>query len=169
MNSNIKIFLLCPVPESQKPINEYIGLKENFITNWATLTKNNYKKKIRNVYLILLGLTFFFTFPNSSFLGWNFLKYLLINLFITNTLLLIFFFILFSSWYQTQNRFQISRLFYEEASWYDGQIWEKPFLLIKNDKLLKSQKIQPIIQRISRAIIFLFYFNVFLEICFKLF
>jgi len=169
MNSNIKIFLLCPVPESQKPINEYIGLKENFITNWTTLTKKNYKKKVRNLYLILLGLSFFFTFPNLSFLSWDIFQYLLINLFITNTLLLIFFFILFLNWYQTQNRFQLSRLFYEEASWYDGQIWEKPFLLIKNDNLLKSQKIQPIIQRISRTIIIFFYFDIFLDICFNIF
>ena len=29
MNPNIKIFLLCPVPEEQKPLNEYINLKEN--------------------------------------------------------------------------------------------------------------------------------------------
>ena len=42
MNSNIKIFLLCPVPETQKPINEYIALKENFLTNWTTLRKEKY-------------------------------------------------------------------------------------------------------------------------------
>ena len=29
MNTKLKFFLLCPVPEDQKPINEYIGLKEN--------------------------------------------------------------------------------------------------------------------------------------------
>ena len=29
MNLNIKIFLLCPIPDDQKPINEYINLKEN--------------------------------------------------------------------------------------------------------------------------------------------
>ena len=39
MINNIKIFLLCPVPEDQKPINVYIGLKENVLTNWTTLSK----------------------------------------------------------------------------------------------------------------------------------
>ena len=56
MNTNIKIFLLCPVPEDQKPINEYIGLKENPLTNWTTLSKKNYLKKIMNLFLINLSL-----------------------------------------------------------------------------------------------------------------
>ena len=58
-----------------------------------------------------------------------------------------------------KNRFLEARIFYEEGSWYDGQIWEKPFLLIKNDRLLVSQKIDPIIQRISRTILVIFYFT----------
>jgi hypothetical protein len=56
MNSNIKIFLLCPVPETQKPINEYIGLKENFLTNWTTLNKDKYYKKMESIKLIYLTL-----------------------------------------------------------------------------------------------------------------
>tara|TARA_B110000503_G_C6796818_1_gene269452 strand:+ start:170 stop:373 length:204 start_codon:yes stop_codon:yes gene_type:complete len=46
-----------------------------------------------------------------------------------------------------------SRVFYEEASWFDGKIWEKPFFLIKNDKLLSSQKIQPILKRLFGTIL----------------
>ena len=30
MISKLKLILLCPAPEDQKPIVEYIGLKENF-------------------------------------------------------------------------------------------------------------------------------------------
>jgi hypothetical protein len=79
------------------------------------------------------------------------------------------FFSFFLSWYQIKQRFDISRLFYEESSWYDSQIWEKPFLLIKNDKLLKSQKIQPITQRLSRIVFIFFFFNILLEICLQVF
>ena len=39
MNLNIKIFLLCPIPDDQKPINEYINLKENDFTNLMLLSK----------------------------------------------------------------------------------------------------------------------------------
>ena len=55
MNTNIKIFLLCPVPEEQKPINVYIGLKENPLTNWTTLSNKNYEKK-----LVSIASSFFF-------------------------------------------------------------------------------------------------------------
>jgi hypothetical protein len=51
-------------------------------------------------------------------------------------------------WKDIQLHFNKSRVFYEEASWFDGQIWEKPFFLIKNDKLISTQKIQPILQRL---------------------
>jgi hypothetical protein len=163
MKPNIKIFLLCPVPENQKPINEYIGLKENFLTNWTTLKKGNYEKKVINLYLTLLGVSFFFTFPNLSFSVNSVLKYIIFNLLITNTLILIVFLTFYLNWYQIKNRFEMSRLVYEESSWYDSQVWEKPFLLIKNDKLLKTQKIQPILQRLSRIIIIFFIFNLFLE------
>jgi signal transduction histidine kinase len=169
MNPNIKIFLLCPVPETQKPINEYISLKENFLTNWTTFKKENYYKTIINIYILFLALSFFFTFPNTSFWETNIFKYIIFNLFITNILLLILFFTLYLNWYQIKNRFEISRLIYEESSWYDSQVWEKPFLLIKNDKLLQTQNIEPIIQRLSRAILIFFIFNLFLEICLQIF
>jgi hypothetical protein len=169
MNSNIKIFLLCPVPETQKPINEYISLKENFLTNWTTLNKDKYYQKIINFYIFFLSLSCFFTFPNFSFSGKFFFDYLIVNLLITNSLLLILFLTLYVNWYQIKSRFEVSRLVYEESSWYDSQIWEKPFLLIKNDKLLKTQKIQPIIQRLSRIIRIFFIFNLFLTITLQTF
>jgi len=52
-----------------------------------------------------------------------------------------FLLIILIRWITINQKFQNSRLIYEEASWYDGQIWEKPFFLIKNDKLISTQKI----------------------------
>ena len=54
MKSNIKIFLLCPIPEGQKPINEYINLKENLLTSWILLKQKNYIQKILFVYFFFL-------------------------------------------------------------------------------------------------------------------
>ena len=48
---NIKFFLLCPIPEDQKPINEYIGLKENPLTNWTTLSKKYYERQLLSFFL----------------------------------------------------------------------------------------------------------------------
>ena len=158
MNTNIKFFLLCPVPDDQKPINEYIGLKENQLTNWTTLSKKNYQKKILQL--------FFFNFFFLNLLTINnifndltiFSDWILNNLLFSNNLLLFLLTVIIFRWKQNQTRFNQTRLFYEEGSWYDGQYWEKPLSLVKNDKLISTQKIEPILQRLYKTyIIFVFF------------
>jgi len=157
MNLNIKIFLLCPIPDDQKPINEYINLKENDFTNLMLLSKKNYFSKIFINFLIgfvlATPLTFLFNVNSQLFLY---------NSFYSTSFLILNFFINLSRWSQLLKRFRSSRLFYEEGSWYDGQYWEKPLELIKNDKLLTSQKIKPILKRIIKTLIVLLSFNIYL-------
>ena len=153
MNLNIKVFLLCPVPEDQKPINEYIGLKENPLTNWTTLSKKNYNKKVLNFFIFFFFIFSIFTFSEiPSLFDW-----ILKNIFFTLCCLLFFYLVIIWRWNEVKNKFNESRLFYEEASWYDGQIWEKPFLLIKNDRLIASQKIDPILNRLFLTFFFFLY------------
>jgi hypothetical protein len=149
MNSNIKIFLFCPVPENQKPINDFLLLQEN-----STFNNFSFSKKI----FLNLGLFFlisfgFFSYFSFSNLVINFFKFQ----FVCFLFLFIFFFLLFFKWSLLENRLNEARLIYEEGSWYDSQIWEKPFLLIKNDRLITTQRIQPIIQRVSKNLIFIFF------------
>ena len=165
MNFNIKIFLLCPIPEEQKPINEYISLKENNLTNWITLTKKKYfitlLRGFFTFFLICLTLTFDGIDSTTQF--WFTLQ--------TTTLytLTILFFIIFyviTNWKQVNKRFNTSRLIYEEGSWYASEIWEKPISLIKNDKLISTQIIQPILNRnttfmILLGLIIFIFFNLF--------
>jgi hypothetical protein len=152
MSTNIKIFLLCPVPEDQKPMNEYIGLKENLLTRWTTFSTSNYEKRI-----FFLFSTFFFFISLIQFSHFQGIYYgfewVLENLWWSTLCLLFFFLIVLSRWLQIENRFNQARLFYEEASWYDGQIWEKPLGIIKNDKFIHNQKIQPILQRIQKTLL----------------
>jgi hypothetical protein len=144
---NIKFFLLCPIPEDQKPINEYIGLKENPLTNWTTLSKKYYQRQIFSFFLVIFVLSSAFSFSDINF----FEDWVIENLFWTTFCLMNFGFLLIFRWSQVQKRFNTSRLFYEEISWYDGQIWEKPLLIIKNDRLISSQKITPILNRLKRT------------------
>ena len=89
MNTNIKIFLLCPVPDDQKPINEYIGLKENQLTNWTTLSKKNYQKKIFQLFIFNFLFLSFLT-SNTIFNDLTIVTdWIINNLFITNNLLMI--------------------------------------------------------------------------------
>ena len=157
MNLNIKIFLLCPIPDDQKPISEYINLKENDFTNLMLLSRKNYFSKIFTNFLIYFTLstpvTYLFKLNAQLFL---------FNSFYATSLLILNFFINLLRWSQLLKRFRSTRLFYEEGSWYDGQIWEKPLELIKNDKLLASQKIRPILKRLTKTLTVLMIFNSYL-------
>lgn len=150
---NIKFFLLCPIPEDQKPINEYIGLKENPLTNWTTLSKKYYQRQVFSFFLLIFVLISFFNFSDLEFFD----EWLFENLFWTCFSFMNFGFLLIFRWSQVQNRFNNSRLFYEEISWYDGQVWEKPLLIIKNDRLISTQKITPILNRLKRTTYFFSY------------
>ena len=72
MTLNIKIFLLCPIPDDQKPINEYINLKENDFTNLMLLSRKNYFSKIFTNFLfgfiIATPLSFLFNVNDQLFL-----------------------------------------------------------------------------------------------------
>jgi hypothetical protein len=154
MNFNIKLFLLCPIPDEQKPINQYFSLKENILFNLLGINKTNYFSKILINYilffLLITPFTFFFKLNKEIFL---------FNSLFSINIILIFFIINFVLWLQLLNQFRNARLFYEEGSWYDGQFWEKPIELIKNDKLIIQQKIKPIIKRIIKAITLLMSIN----------
>jgi hypothetical protein len=152
MTINIKTFLLCPVPDDQKPINEYLNLKENKFLNWGNLNTNKNKKFLGTIFL-----TFFSFFSINQFQPFSFATFFEI---LFNTLIIIqfFLFVILIRWITINQKFQNSRLIYEEASWYDGQIWEKPFFLIKNDKLISTQKIEPILEDIIKSF--------FISLCF---
>jgi len=167
MNSNIKIFLLCPVPEDQKPINTYIGLKENPLTNWTTLSNKNYDKKLLTLFFFFFCFVSCFRF--STLLESHYLfNWLLITLTISLDFLLFLLIVVFARWKQAEKDFNAPRLFYEEASWYDGQVWEKPFSILKNDKLISTQKIKPILERILRTLFTLLSWNLGLFLLFEL-
>jgi hypothetical protein len=164
MTSTLKLFLLCPIPENQKPINEYIELKENFFINWTTFTNSNYVKKFFSIYFFWFLLVFLFNFDLTQK---NFVSTTLWSILISLNFQVVMTFFFFLRWKDIKKRFNQARIFYEESSWFDGQIWDKPFFLIKNDKLIASQKIEPILQRLfftlilTILIIFLFLFCCF--------
>ena len=153
MNFNIKIFLLCPIPEEQKPINEYISLKENSLTNWITLTKKEYLWTLLRGFFILFLICLTFTFEGAESIN-QILETIQITSIFSLICLSILLCYVIINWKQVDNRFNTSRLIYEEGSWYTSEIWEKPISLIKNDKLISSQIIQPILIRNIRFFLF---------------
>jgi hypothetical protein len=147
MNFNIKIFLLCPIPDEQKPINEYLILKEKDFTNLLFLNSTNSFFRIFSYFFLFFSFAFLITFLIQLKT-----KTILFSIFFAIISLFLGFFVNFLNWVQLFNRFRNSRLFYEEGSWYDSQIWEKPIELIKNDKLISNLKIKPILKRSLKTV-----------------
>jgi hypothetical protein len=147
MNRNIRIFLFCPIPENQKPMTEFLVFKENPFFYWISFSTKKYQQKFLLFSFCLTFFSFFFFLPFFSFQAF-------FPFFFSFFLLFFSFFNLFFRCSQLQNRLENSRLFYEEGSWYDGQIWEKPLSLIKNERLISTQKVQPILQRILFPLVF---------------
>ncbi len=156
MISKLKLILLCPVPEDQKPISEYIGLKENPLTNWTTLSTKNYNAKIFSLFTSIFMLLSLLTFQSQKFWG----DWIFSNIVLSLNMLLILYLVVIWRWNEVKKRLNQARLFYEEASWYDGQIWEKPFIILKNDRLLVSQKLNPVLRRLTSTLISLIYVDI---------
>lgn len=151
MNSLMKRFLLCPVPDDQKPINQYIEEKENVLTNW--LFKKSKEKKKKYVSLIFFSFLISLVFESrNKFTFLNIINWLNISLNLYIFILLIFFINTLFRWKEISNLFLKSSIIYEEASWFDTQYWEKPFFLIKNDTFLATQKLRPELQNLSKRI-----------------
>ena len=170
MNNPLTIFFLCPVPEDQKPINEYISLRENSFTNWVSFSLSNYLRKLFSLFLNFFLFSLFFwnnIWLQTIFRSSNFFvsPFSLLSRFgedcyqsLSNSLiwLLIYLFILLFRWKNLSFKFNQSRFIYEESSWFDSQVWEKPFSLLKNEKLMTSQRIEPILIRLTQTIFLLF-------------
>ena len=162
----MKIFILCPLADQQKPINEYIQLKEKEIINWTMLSEKNYIIYISRLYLNLFGLLFFILFfVTISYVGnrfylWNsiigssfYRETKLWEIFLTIqkesvVVLLTMFAIVFFIWWEVSKNLKKSHVLYEEGSWYEVQRWEKPMFLIKNDRLLSKKHLTIIKRRI---------------------
>jgi hypothetical protein len=158
----IKILLLCPVPEDQKPINQYISFNENRIVTWIKIKKIFFPRKYFSflfaifVFLYVLFLSLILVPKEILF----FFNLLLKNSFFFLNFLFFLFLATFFNWLQLSKRLNSARFFYEEASWYDGQFWEKPFFIIKNDRLLNTQQIQPIQKKLQILLSIFFFLNI---------
>ena len=143
----------CPVPEEQRPLNEYLNLKNSFFFNWPTFNILNYiKKLVKFSFLVLLfsvPITSYFypivEFPTQFFLT---------NIFIVNSFLIFLLGRVYLGWSYVEERLFNPTIEYEESGWYDGQIWVKPVRILKQDRLICSYKVFPVLKRLEKTIVY---------------
>lgn len=142
----------CPVPEEQRPINEYQDLKESWFFRWATLDRVAYLKPVFVLWLInwlVSAPVAAVSFPPAKHLP-QFILFAAAGAFVIPGLALLR---LYLGWAYVQRRLLDPAIFYEESGWYDGQMWEKPPEVLAQDRLVVSYQVQPILERLKKTFV----------------
>nr|BDA98725.1 photosystem I assembly protein Ycf36 [Rhodomonas sp. NIES-1730] len=148
---------ICPVPQDQRPINEYSALKKTFGFSWTVEKDSVYYQTSVKIYFFTLVL-FFFIFNTGSTSTLNNCIY---SLFGGNIFLSIFYLRIYLAWNYIYTRLVQATVAYEESGWYDGQVWVKtPEVLIK-DKLTGQYQVKPILIKVRRALFMFTFFILF--------
>ena len=140
----------CPVPLEQQPVNEYEQLKDSWFFRWATLESVAYWRK-----LVIVGLWgWILTSPiAATSFPWRKSTFLFVLSSTLGAMLLVALILLrlVLGWYYIRDRLYSDKVFYEESGWYDGQIWQKPPVVLTRDRLIVSYQIEPVLQRLKQS------------------
>jgi Conserved in the green lineage and diatoms 27 len=141
---------LCPVPEDQRPLNEYQELKESWFFGWALGNLSGYVRPL----LVLWGLSWLIFGPIAAASYAPARQPLQFGLFAAigaSVLPVLALLRLYLGWNYVRSRLLNPTVFYEESGWYDGQTWVKPAEVLMQDRLIVTYQVQPILQRLTRT------------------
>ncbi len=140
----------CPVPLEQQPINEYQELKESWFFGWVTLSKWGFARKLLWIWVW----TLFISAPiaAASFPPQKMTLIFIIASGLGSSLFVAFTLIrLYLGWKYIGDRLKKTKIVYEESSWYDGQVWEKPLEFYYRDQLIFKHQVEPMIKRLQKT------------------
>jgi hypothetical protein len=144
----------CPVPSEQQPVNEYQELAQSWFFRWATLSKWEFALKLTKLWILSLFICSPISAasfsPQQEILAFILSSGLGASLFVTFALIR-----LYLGWSYIGDRLKKTKIVYEESSWYDGQIWEKPLEFYHRDQLIFQYQVQPILTRLRKSFILL--------------
>jgi hypothetical protein len=143
--------VLCPVPQNQRPINEYKKIKKSVAFFWSTGSFQLYFQSILKFVFVsfILSLFLVFTSSNSSNSLYNEILYSLIA---TSTFLIGICLRTYLGWVYIHDRLIQGIIAYEESGWYDGQIWVKTPETLIQDKLAGGYKVFPLLNRLKNTL-----------------
>jgi Conserved in the green lineage and diatoms 27 len=146
--------LSCPVPQKQRPINEYMELVQSNFFNWPIQKEDILIQKI----LKSFSFFFIFCFPFSNLFyslnqSWIFL--FLLNTSCTIFIILLILLRLLLAWTYIKKRLYSPSVFYEESGWYDGRVWVKSKNILVQDRFIYTYQVLPAIRKLKKALIFI--------------
>ena len=149
----------CPVPKDQQPTNEFIELSKSKLFSLPRSKKS---------FLVLLFKFWVFTFllfiiisSGSIYFKTDLLRYILLSIFCSLSLPLLFSIRLYLGWNHVFKRLNSEKVEYEESGWYDGQIWLKPVNLKEKESLIALSEVKPILKNLIQIISLIIIFALF--------
>ena len=144
--------IICPVPLSQRPINEFNSIRNSWIISWPLLEKNIFYRKLLYSWIFITPISLIISY-GSDYLRNNILDLILISL--TSSLLLPILLLTrqWLSWIYIYKRLNSENIEYEESGWYDGQVWEKPIDWRAKDLLIAQHQVKPIINHLKTILV----------------
>nr|BDA98873.1 photosystem I assembly protein Ycf36 [Chroomonas debatzensis] len=140
----------CPVPLEQRPLNEYLALKNSMFFFWTMKPFLSYIKRVvvfsAMTYAITSGLVI-----SSGEL--NFSHIFFYTLIFGNITLFIFFLRFYLAWVYIYKRLIDATVSYEESGWYDCQTWIKTPETLVQDTLIAQYELLPIISRLKETLL----------------
>ena len=143
---------ICPVPFTQRPLNEFNSIRNSWIISWPLLDKTIFYRNLFYSWIFISPFSLLISYGSNS------LKNHIFNLaFISLTASLLFPILLLSrqwlSWVYIYKRLNSENIEYEESGWYDGQVWEKPVDWRAKDLLIAQHQVKPVLNHLEFLII----------------
>ena len=146
--------IICPVPQNQRPINEYKSLRNSWIISWPFLERSIFYKKLTFSWLLFTPISLIISY-GSDYLKNNIFE-LIFTSFIASLVLPIL--LIIRQWlslFYIYKRLNSEKIEYEESGWYDGQTWEKPVDWRAKDLLIAQYQIKPVLNHLEVIIVLL--------------
>ena len=144
--------IICPVPQNQRPLNEFNSIRNSWIISWPIEPKSIFYRKLIFSWMFTLPISLTISY-GSDYLKNNIFDLSLISL--TSALILPLLLLIrqWLSWIYIYKRLNSENIEYEESGWYDGQVWEKPIDWRAKELLIAQHQVKPVLSHLKMVII----------------
>ena len=154
--------IICPVPQNQRPINEFDSIKNSWLISWPLLEKNIFYRKLIFSWIIITPISFIISY-GSDHLKNNIFELIFISITVSILFPVLLLLRQWLSWIYIYKRLNSENIEYEESGWYDGQVWEKPIDWRAKDLLIAQHEVKPVLNHLKN-ILFILGAGLFLSI-----
>ena len=146
--------IICPVPQNQRPINEFNSIRNSWIISWPFLERNIFYRKLMFSWLLITPVSLTISY-GSDYLKNNIFELIFLSFTASVAFPILILIRQWLSWVYIYKRLNSEKIEYEESGWYDGQTWEKPISWRAKDLLIAQHQIKPILNHLKVIILLL--------------